>query len=75
MKSLNIQISEAEFDQLGLDKTEVSFSELVELIERKINKRTLKNSIRLADKYELSNMTMQEISEEVRAYRHAEDHS
>lgn len=42
MKSLNIQISEAEFDQLGLDNTEVSFSQLVELIERRINKRTLK---------------------------------
>lgn len=75
MKSLNIQISEAEFDQLGLDNTEVSFSQLVELIERRINKRTLKNSIQLADKYELSSMTMEEINEEVRAYRHAKDHS
>ena len=45
MKSVNIQISDYEYDQLGLDKDSLSFSELLEIIERKITKQTLEKSI------------------------------
>ena len=75
MKSVNIQISDLEFSQLGLDKTTLSFSELVDIIGKKITKQTLERSIRLAEKYNLSKMTMKEIDDEIKAYRNAKNNS
>ena len=57
MKSLNLLISDSEFDQLGLDKNTLSFSELIEIVGKKITKQTLEKSVQLANKYGLSNMT------------------
>lgn len=75
MKSVNIQISDFEYNQLGLNKSTLSFSELVEIIGKKITKQTLEKSIRLADKYGLSKMTMEEIDDEIKAYRNAKNNS
>ncbi len=69
MKTVNIQISDFEFNQLGLDKKTLSFSELIDIIGKKITKQTLERSIQLANKYGLSKMTMKEIDDEVKAYR------
>ena len=75
MKSVNIQISDFEFNQLGLDKNNLSLSELIDIIEKKITKQTLERSIQLANKYGLSKMTMDEINDEVKAYRNAKNNS
>ncbi|MFO7864419.1 MAG: hypothetical protein R6U85_10495 [Salinivirgaceae bacterium] len=75
MKSVNIQISDFEFNQLGLDKNNLSLSELIDIIEKKITKQTLERSIQLAYKYGLSKMTMDEINDEVKAYRNAKNNS
>mgnify|MGYP006441673889 FL=1 len=75
MKSVNIQISDFEFNQLGLNKSTLSFSELTEIIGKKITKQTLEKSIQLANKYELSEMTMEEIDDEIKAYRNAKNNS
>jgi hypothetical protein len=75
MKSVNIQISDFEFNQLGLDKSDLSLSELIDIIEKKITKQTLERSIQLADKYGLSKMTMDEINDEIKAYRNAKNNS
>lgn len=75
MKSVNIQISDFEFNQLGLNKSTLSLSELIEIIGKKITKQTLEKSIRLAQKYGLSKMTMEEIDEEIKAYRNAKNNS
>ncbi len=75
MKTVNIQISDFEFNQLGLDKNTLSFSELIEIIGKKITKQTLIRSIQLADKYGLSKMTMEEIDAEVKAHRNAKSNS
>jgi hypothetical protein len=75
MKSVNIQISDFEFDQLGLNKNTLSFSELIEIIGKKITKQTLEKSVQLANKYGLSKMTMEEIDEEIKAYRDAKNNS
>ena len=75
MKSVNIQISDFEYNQLGLDKKTISFSELIDIIGKKITKQTLERSIQLADKYGLSKMTMKEIDDEVKAYRDAKNNS
>lgn len=75
MKFVNIQISDFEFNQLGLNKTTMSFSELIDRIGKKITKQTLKKSILLANKYGLSKMTMEEIDDEIKAYRNAKNNS
>ena len=75
MKTVNIQISDFEFNQLGLNKNTLSFSELIDIIGKKITKETLEKSIKLANKYELSNMTMEDIEDEIKAYRIAKNNS
>ena len=75
MKSVNIQISDYEFNQLGLNKSTLSFSELLEIIGKKITKQTLERSIQLANNYGLSKMSMEEIDDEIKAYRGAKNNS
>ena len=75
MKSVNVQISDFEFNQLGLNKTTLSFSELVEIIGKKITRQTLEKSIQLANNYGLSKMTMKEIDDEIKAHRDAKNNS
>lgn len=75
MKSINVQISEFEFNQLGLTKNTLSFSELIEIIGKKITKQALEKSIQLADRYGLSKMTMEDIDDEIKAHRNAKNNS
>ena len=75
MKSVNIQISDFEFNQLGLNKSTLSLSELIEIIGKKITKQTLEKSVKLANKYGLSKMTMEEIDDEIKAHRNAKNNS
>ncbi len=75
MKSVSVQISDFEFNQLGLNKNTLSFSELIEIIEKKITKQRLEKSIQLANKYGLSKMTMEEIDDEIKAHRNAKNNS
>ncbi|GAB5466646.1 MAG: hypothetical protein Kapaf2KO_20820 [Candidatus Kapaibacteriales bacterium] len=69
MKTFSIQVTDIEYDQLGINKSILSLSELIEIIAKKINKQTLERSIQLAEKYGLSEMTAEEINEEVGTYR------
>ncbi len=75
MKSINVEISDFEFNQLSLNKSTLSFSELIEIIEKKLTKQTLEKSIQLAKKYELSKMTLEEIDDEIKAHRNAKNNS
>lgn len=69
MRTLNISISEIEFSMFGLKKDKLSFSELLDLVSRQLTKQALNNSTELAEKYELAGMSMDEISNEVKAAR------
>jgi len=71
MKTVNVEISDVEFKELGLQKNTMSFSELIEIIGRRISKQALERSIELSEKYGLSNMTMDDINEEIKAVRDA----
>jgi hypothetical protein len=42
MKSVNVEISDFEFNQLGLDKNTLSFSELIEIIGKRSRSKPLK---------------------------------
>ncbi len=75
MKSVNLQISDFEFKQLGLKKNTLLFSELVEIIGKKITKKSLEKSIQLANKYGLSKMSMEDIDDEIKSHRNAKNNS
>ena len=69
MRTLNISISELEFNKFGLTNDTLSFSELLEIINKELIKQNLRKSVYFAEKYKLSKMTMSEITDEVKAVR------
>ena len=74
MRTLNISISDVEFDKFGIKKESLSFAEIVELINRELMRQNLNKCLELAEKHGLSSMTMEEINEEVKAVRNAKNH-
>ncbi|HET8810293.1 MAG TPA: hypothetical protein VFM65_08520 [Flavobacteriaceae bacterium] len=76
MKTINISISEIEYNKFGLKSEKFSFSDLIDIISNELTKQRLNESIKLAEKYGLSKMTMDDISKEVNAVRkHAKNHN
>ena len=75
MKSLNIQISDLEFQQLGIKKSRLSFSEIIDIIVTRITQQTLEKSIGLSEKYGISKMSMDDINKEIKALRDAKTDS
>lgn len=71
MRTLNISISDIEFNKFGIRKDSLTFTEFVELISRELMRQNLNKCVELAEKYGLSSMTMDEINEEVKAVRNA----
>ena len=69
MKIINISVSEDEYKKFGLRSDKLPFSELLELIRKELATQRLKESTRLAAQYGLSGMSMDEITEEVKAVR------
>jgi Sporulation inhibitor A len=69
MRTLNISISDSEFNKFGLKNDKINFSDFIELISNELSKRNLNKSIQLSEKYGLSMMTMDEIYNEVREVR------
>jgi predicted CopG family antitoxin len=76
MRTLNISVSESEYKKFGLKEERLSFSELLDIIEREITRKKLIKSVELAEKYGLSKMTMADINKEIKAVRkHAKSNS
>lgn len=73
MKTINISISDLEYHQFGINNNQFSFSEFVDIINKEITKQTLNRSILLAEKYKISKMSMDEITDEVKAVRDAKN--
>ncbi len=73
MRTLNISISDLEFNKFSFKKDNLTFSEFVELISRELMKQNLNKCVELAEKHGLSSMTMDEITEEVKAVRRAKN--
>jgi len=71
MRTINISISDLEYNKFGLKSDQLSFSEFVDIISKELSKQTLKDSVELAEKYGLSKMTMDAITEEVKAVRNS----
>jgi len=69
MKTLNISISDIEFDKFGLTNNELAFSDFIEIVSRELMRQNLNKSVELASKYGLSSLTIEDISKEVKAVR------
>ena len=69
MRTLNVSISDFEFNKFGIRENNLNFSDFVEIVSKELTKQNLNKSIELANKYGLSSMTMDEISHEVKAVR------
>lgn len=69
MRTISIDISDLEFQKFGLKADRLSFSDFIDIISRELSRQNLAKTVRLAERYGLSNLTMDEISNEVKAVR------
>ena len=69
MRTLNVSISDLEYNKFGLNQDQISFTDFIELVSKELMRQNLNKCIELASKYGLSKMTMEEISNEVKAVR------
>jgi len=69
MKNLTIAISDAEFEKLGINKENLTFSELVEIIKNKISKQHVNILNEPVGKYVISKMSGEKIETEKRKNR------
>lgn len=73
MRTLYISISDMEFNQLGIKNENTTFHEFTELVKRDVIRNNLNNCVALAEKYDLSSMTINEIKEEIKSVRNAKN--
>ena len=71
MKTISVSISDLEYNQFGINNDKLSFTEFVDIVNKEITKQTLNRCVQLAEKYQLSRMSMDEINDEVKAIRDA----
>lgn len=69
MRTLNVSISDAEYNKFGIKSDNLNFTEFIDLVSKELTRQNLNKCLELADKYELSKMTIDEISNEVNAVR------
>lgn len=69
MKTLRISISDIEYAKFGIRNETISFSDFVDMVSRELTRQNLNKCVELAEKYGISTMTMDEITEEVKAVR------
>lgn len=69
MKTLNVSISNLEYDKFGIKRDKMTFTDFMDLVSREIMKQTLNKCIELAEKYGISRMSMAEITKEVKFAR------
>ena len=56
MRTLNVSISDMEFNNLGIKNENITFTEFTELVRREVMRNNLKNCLALAEKYGLSSI-------------------
>jgi DeoR/GlpR family transcriptional regulator of sugar metabolism len=76
MQTLHIRISDRDAQAYNLrTEQEISFPDLVESISRVYAKQALLECNAIAEKNGLSTMSLDDINAEIRAVRHAKNHS
>ena len=69
MRTLNIAISDIEYRKFGIPNEQLNFTDFVDIIGKELIRQNLNSCVALAEEYGLSTMTMEEISNEVKAVR------
>jgi hypothetical protein len=69
MRTLNVSISDIEYNKFGLKEENLTFTDMVDIISKELTRQNLDKCLELADKYGISKMTMDEITNEVKAVR------
>ena len=69
MRTLNVSISDIEYNKFGIKNERMTFSDFVDLVSNELTRQNLEKCLAPSDQYGLSQMTMEEITEEVRAVR------
>jgi hypothetical protein len=69
MRTLNISISDVEYNQFGITTEQLTFTDFIDLLSKKLMRQNLNHCVTLAEKYGLSAMTTDEITDEVKAVR------
>ena len=69
MRTINISISDIEFSKFGIKSENLNFTELIELVTKELTRQNLNKSLELTEKYGISKMTMEDITNEVKAVR------
>ncbi len=69
MKTLNVSISEIEYNKFGLKNEKLTFTDFVDIISKELTRQNLNKCLELSNKYGISKMSMDEITNEVKAVR------
>lgn len=69
MRTLNVSISDIEYNKFGLKDEKLTFSDFIDIVSKELTRQTLDKCLELAGKYGLSKMSMDEITNEVKAVR------
>jgi hypothetical protein len=75
MRTLKIAISERDYENFGLKSDQLSLTDFVDMVSRELSRQNLKKAVELSERYGISNMSMDEISAEVKAVRSNAAHS
>ncbi len=69
MRTLNVSISDIEFNKFGLNNEKMSFTDIIDIVSKELTRQNLTKTIELSEKYGIAAITMEEISNEVKAVR------
>ena len=69
MRTLNVSISDIEFNKFGIKNDKLSFTDFVDIVSKELTRQNLNMCLDLAERYGLSKMSMDEITNEVKAVR------
>jgi len=58
MRTLNVSISDIEFNKFGIKNDKLSFTDFVDIVSKELTRQNLNMCIDLAERYGLSKMTM-----------------
>ena len=75
MQTIQIKISNTDFQKYNLGGKELKFTDLVDLISREYARKALLECNEIAEQEGFSKMTMDEINAEINAVRDAKTHS
>jgi hypothetical protein len=69
MPTLSVSISDIEYKKFGLKNENLTFTDFIDIVTKELMRQNLNKSLELSEKYSISKMTMDDITNEVKAVR------